>query len=62
MNLFGSTEQATQSLSLVFALVRLRLPPTTGRVWGVRAAWFAAFLAALNPYLTGHGRDAACTR
>ena len=58
MNLFGSTEQATQSLSLVFAL--LSMPAAywaAGRVWGVRAAWFAAFLAALNPYLTGHGQE-----
>ena len=58
MNLFGSTEQATQSLSLVFAL--LSVPAAywaAGRVWGRRAAWFAAFLAALNPYLTGHGQE-----
>src|SRR5215208_587454 len=58
MNVFGSTEQATQSLSLVFAL--LSVPAAfwaAGRVWGRRAAWFAAFLAALNPYLTGHGQE-----
>src|SRR5215213_5906366 len=58
MSLFGSTEQATQSLSLVFAL--LSVPAAywaAGRVWGRRAAWFAAFVAALNPYLTGHGQE-----
>src|SRR3954470_7587146 len=58
MDMFGSTEQATQSLSLVFAL--LSVPAAywaAGGVWGRRAAWFAAFLAALNPYLTGHGQE-----
>jgi 4-amino-4-deoxy-L-arabinose transferase-like glycosyltransferase len=58
MSAFGSTEQATQSLSLVFAL--LSIPAAfwaAGRVWGRRAAWFAAFVAALMPYLTGHGQE-----
>ena len=58
MQAFGSTEAATQSLSLVFAL--LSIPAAfwaAGRVFGVRAAWFAAFLAALNPFLTGHGQE-----
>jgi hypothetical protein len=58
MNMFGSTEQSTQSLSLVFAL--LSVPGAywaAGRVWGRRAAWFAAFVAALNPYMTGHGQE-----
>ena len=55
---FGSSEAATQSLSLVFAL--LSIPAgfwAAGRIWGVRAAWFAAFLAALNPFITGHGQE-----
>ena len=59
MNAFGTTEVAAQSLSLVCAL--LSIPAAywaAGRVWGVRAAWFAAFLAALNPYLTSHGQEA----
>src|SRR3954464_6024929 len=58
MSVFGSTEASTQSMSLVFAL--LSVPAAfwaAGRVWGRRAAWFAAFLAALNPYLTGHGQE-----
>src|SRR5688572_21957971 len=59
MNAFGSSEVAAQSLSLVAAL--LTIPAAfwaTHRVWGVRAAWFAAFLAALNPYITSHGQEA----
>ena len=58
MSAFGSSEEATQSLSLVCAL--LSIPAAywaAGRVWGRRAAWFAAFLAALVPYLTGHGQE-----
>ena len=58
MSVFGSTEQATQSLSLVSAL--LSVPAAfwaAGRVWGARAAWFCAFLAALNPYITSHGQE-----
>ena len=45
MNAFGTTEEATQSLSLVFAL--LSVPAAywaAGRVWGPRAAWFRASL------------------
>jgi hypothetical protein len=59
MSAFGTTEVAAQSLSLVCAL--LSIPAAywaAGRVWGVRAAWFAAFLAALNPYMTSHGQEA----
>ena len=58
MSLFGSTEQSTQSLSMVFAL--LGVPAAfwaAGRVWGRRAAWFAAFLSALNPFMTSHGQE-----
>ena len=58
MSAFGSTEQSTQSLSLVFAV--LSIPAAfwaAGRVWGRPAAFFAAFLAALNPFLTGHGQE-----
>ena len=58
MQAFGSSEAATQSLSLVFALASIPAAYwAAGRVWGVRAAWFAAFLAALNPFLTGHGQE-----
>ena len=41
----------------MFAL--LSIPPPTGRRprLGRARAWFAAFLAALNPYLTGHGQE-----
>src|SRR5215211_9054185 len=59
MDVFGSSERATQSLSMVFAV--LSVPAAfwaAGRVWGRRAAWFAAFLAALNPFLTSHGQEA----
>jgi mannosyltransferase len=59
MQAFGSSEAAAQSLSLVCAL--LSIPAAywaAGRVWGTRAAWIAAFLAALNPYITGHGQEA----
>jgi hypothetical protein len=59
MDAFGSSEVAAQSLSLVAAM--LAIPAAfwaAGRVWGIRAAWFAAFLAALNPYITSHGQEA----
>ena len=59
MNAFGTTEVAAQSLSLAAAL--LSVPAAywaAHRPWGVRAAWFAAFLAALNPYITSHGQEA----
>jgi mannosyltransferase len=58
MSVFGSTEQSTQSLSMVFALVSVPAAFwAAGRVWGRRAAWFAAFLAALNPFMTSHGQE-----
>jgi mannosyltransferase len=58
MSVFGSSETATQSLSLVCAM--LSIPAAfwaAGRVWGARAAWFCAFLAGLNPYITSHGQE-----
>jgi mannosyltransferase len=58
MDAFGTSEVATQALSLVCAL--LSIPAAywaAGRVWGIRAAWFCAFLAALNPYITSHGQE-----
>ena len=75
MAVAGSGEQATHVLSLVFALVTVPVAFWgAGLVFGRRAAWFAAVLAALNPYITqyapgdadvragrpaGHARDGA---
>jgi hypothetical protein len=57
MSVFGSTEQATQSLSLVFALLCIPAGYWAARIYGRPAAWIAAFLAALNPFITGHGQE-----
>lgn len=55
---FGSTVTATHALSLVFAL--LTVPASwfvARRLFGERAAWLAAVLAATNPFVTYFARE-----
>src|SRR5215210_6275243 len=58
MALFGNGEKATHVLSLLFALAAIPLAFWGARaVFGLRAAWIAAVLAALNPYLSQYGQE-----
>jgi mannosyltransferase len=58
MQAFGDSEQATHALSLVFALLTIPAAWWAGRsVFGVRAGWVAAVLAALNPFLTYYAQE-----
>src|ERR671931_473161 len=59
MSLFGSGEPSTHALSLVIALACVPVGWWSGRVlFGVRTAWIAAVLAALNPWLTTYAQEA----
>jgi mannosyltransferase len=49
MKAFGDSEDATLSIPAAYW--------AAGRPLGRRAAWFAAFLAAMIPFLTGHGQE-----
>ncbi|MDQ4082195.1 MAG: glycosyltransferase family 39 protein, partial [Actinomycetota bacterium] len=58
MDAFGSSEAATHALSVVFAL--LAIPAALWAAWslfGRRAGWTAAALAALNPFLTIYAQE-----
>ena len=58
MDAFGTSEAATHSLSLVFAL--LAVPAALWAGWslfGRRTGWIAAALAALNPFLTIYAQE-----
>ncbi len=58
MAVFGSTEAATHSLSLLFSL--LTIPAALWAGWslfGRRAGLIAALLAALNPFLTQYAQE-----
>ena len=58
MDLFGRTEEATHSLSLIFALASIPAALWAGwSLFGKRAGLVAAGLAALNPFLTSHGQE-----
>lgn len=59
MSWFGDSEAATQALSLVFALLAIPAAFWAARaVFGRRAAWAAAALTAVNPFLTYHSYEA----
>ena len=59
MEWFGDGESATQALSLLFALLCIPAAFWAARpVFGRRAAWAAAALAAVNPFLTYHSYEA----
>ena len=56
--LFGTGEQATHALSLTFAL--LAIPAAfwvADAIFGRRAAWIAALLATVSPFLTGYAQE-----
>jgi hypothetical protein len=58
MDAFGSSERATHALSILFAL--LAVPAALWAGWslfGRRAGWLAATLAALNPFLTIYAQE-----
>jgi len=58
MSLAGSDEKATHTLSLLFALAAVPVAFWgAGLVFGRRAAWFAAVLTALNPYLSQYAQE-----
>ena len=58
MSLTGSDEKATHTLSLLFALATVPVAFWgAGLVFGRRAAWFAAVLTALNPYLSQYAQE-----
>src|SRR5204863_4662148 len=51
--LFGTSEVATHSLSLLFAVAAVPVAFWAGdRMFGRRAAWFTAAFASLSPFLT----------
>jgi mannosyltransferase len=58
MALFGRSEEATHALSLLFAV--LTVPATwwaVRAVFGERAGWMGALLAATNPFLTQYAQE-----
>lgn len=56
---FGSSVQALRSLSLMLAVAAVPVSLWAGRsLFGARAGWVAAVLAAASPYLTSQGREA----
>src|SRR6187200_20032 len=58
VDLFGVGEAHTHMLSLLFALATIPVAFFAGRsLFGVRAAWVAALLAAINPYLTFYAQE-----
>jgi len=59
MGLFGSSEVAVRSLSLVIALVAIPVAWWAGRaLFGGRVGWVAAVLVAFSSYLTVYSRGA----
>ena len=58
MSLTGSGEQDTHTLSLLFALAAVPVAFWgAGLTFGRRAAWFAAVLTALNPFLSQYAQE-----
>jgi mannosyltransferase len=58
MSLTGSDEKATHTLSLLFALAAVPVAFWgAGLSFGRRAAWCAAVLTALNPYLSQYAQE-----
>ncbi|HLL87472.1 MAG TPA: glycosyltransferase family 39 protein [Thermoleophilaceae bacterium] len=59
MGMFGTSEAATHTLSLVFALAAVPVGLWAGwSLFGPRVGWFAAALFALNPFLTEYSHEA----
>ncbi len=58
MPVFGRSEVATHTLSLVLALACIPLSWwLAGRLFGTRAGWLAAVLATTNPFLTQYAQE-----
>src|SRR3954468_11582869 len=58
MELAGRSEAATHALSLLFALLAVPAAFWAGRaLFGENAAWVAAVLTALNPFLGGYAQE-----
>ena len=59
MRAFGSSEAALHTFSYVLAIACVPAAWWAGwTIFGRRTAWFAALLAAFNPFLTYYGREA----
>ena len=59
MSVAGTSEEAVRALSLLFALVAVPVAWWGARVlFGTRAAWMAAVLAATSPFLTQYAQEA----
>src|SRR3954447_25070104 len=53
MSVFGTSEEATRAMSLVFTMVAVPVAWWAARgPFGPRAGWMAAILMATNPFLT----------
>jgi hypothetical protein len=58
MKVFGHGEADTHALSLGFAILLIPVAFAAGRaIFGGRAAWIAAVLAALNPFVTYYAQE-----
>ena len=58
MSVFGSGEADTHALSVAFAIFTVPAAWLGGRaLFGDRAAWIAALLAAINPFLTYYSQE-----
>jgi hypothetical protein len=58
MDVFGSGEARTHALSVVFALLTIPAAWLGARaLFGDRAAWIAALLAAVNPFITYYAQE-----
>jgi mannosyltransferase len=58
MRVFGTSEEATHALSLVFALAAIPAAYWAGRsLFGTRVGWSLAALTALNPFLTSYAQE-----
>jgi mannosyltransferase len=59
MSVFGIGEADTHALSVAIAMLIVPVAFASGRaLFGARAGWIAALLAALNPYLTYYAQEA----
>jgi mannosyltransferase len=59
MALFGTSEEATRVMSLVFVVAMVPVSWWAARMlFGTRAAWMAAVLMATNPFLTRFAQEA----
>jgi hypothetical protein len=58
MRVFGTSEEATHALSLIFALAAIPVAYWAARsLFGPRAGWMLAALTALNPFLTSYAQE-----